>query len=105
MKQDLLEITALWAPKLSYFDGRAPQLMALIIHGTPAAGVIGHIPIRLSVYSVYLAQRVCLFCLSDTKCLSILSIWYKGSVYSVYLAQRVCLFCLSGTKGLSILSI
>ena len=35
--------TAPRAPKLSYFDGRAPQLSARINHGTPAAGVIGHI--------------------------------------------------------------
>ena len=31
------------APKLGYFDGRAPQLSARVNHGTPAAGVIGHI--------------------------------------------------------------
>jgi hypothetical protein len=35
--------TAPRAPKLSYFDGRAPQLSARVNHGTPAAGVIGHI--------------------------------------------------------------
>ena len=31
-----------WAQKLSYFDGWAPQLKARVNHGTPAAGVIGH---------------------------------------------------------------
>ena len=31
------------APKLSYFHGRAPQLSAWVYHGTPTAGVIGHI--------------------------------------------------------------
>ena len=35
--------TAPRAPKLSYFDGRAPQLSARANLGTPAAGVIGHI--------------------------------------------------------------
>ena len=34
--------TALRAPKLGYFDGRAPQLSARFDHRTPAAGVIGH---------------------------------------------------------------
>ena len=34
--------TAPRAPKLSFFDERAPQLSALVNHGTPAAGVIGH---------------------------------------------------------------
>ena len=31
------------APKLGYFDGRAPKLSARVNHGTPAAGVIGHL--------------------------------------------------------------
>ena len=36
--------TAPQAPKLSYFDGRAHQLIAQVNHGTPlAAGVIGHV--------------------------------------------------------------
>ena len=35
--------TAPRAPKLGYFDGRAPQLSARVNHGTPAASVIGHI--------------------------------------------------------------
>ena len=35
--------TATRAPKLNYFDGRAPQLSVRVNHGTPAAGVIGHI--------------------------------------------------------------
>ena len=39
----LLAVEAPRAPKLSYFDGRAPQLRARVNHGTPAAGVIGHI--------------------------------------------------------------
>ena len=34
--------TAPRSPKLSYFDGRAPQLSAQVNHGTPAARVIGH---------------------------------------------------------------
>ena len=34
---------ALWAPKLSYFNGCAPNLGARINHRTPAAGVISHI--------------------------------------------------------------
>ena len=35
--------TAPRAPKLRYFEGRAPQLSARVNHGTPAAaGVIGH---------------------------------------------------------------
>ena len=35
--------TAPRAPKLSNFDGRAPQLSARVNHGTPpAAGVTGH---------------------------------------------------------------
>ena len=41
--------TALRAPKLSYFDGRAPLLSARVNHGTPAAGVIDHLhcsPVR-----------------------------------------------------------
>ena len=35
--------TAPRAPKLSYFDGRAPHLSAQVNHGTLAAGVIGQI--------------------------------------------------------------
>ena len=42
------------APKLSYFDGRAPQLSARANHGTPAAGVIGTIPRLVTV-------KTCLF--------------------------------------------
>ena len=34
--------TAPLALKMSYFDGRAPQLSARVNHGTPAAGMIGH---------------------------------------------------------------
>ena len=33
--------TAPRAPKLSYFDGRAPQLSARVNHRMPATGVIG----------------------------------------------------------------
>ena len=40
--------TAPRVPKLDYFDGRAPQLSARVNHGTPAAGVIGH----LYVYNI-----------------------------------------------------
>ena len=42
--------TAPRAPKLSYFDGRAPQLIAQVNHGTPAAGVIGHIVAANATY-------------------------------------------------------
>ena len=39
--------TALRAPKLSYFDRRAPQLSARVNHGTLATGVISHILWRI----------------------------------------------------------
>ena len=37
--------TAPQEPKTGYFEWRAPQLSALVNHGTPASGVIGHIPV------------------------------------------------------------
>ena len=36
------------APKLSYFYGRAPKLSVRVNHGTPAAGVIGHIQLLIN---------------------------------------------------------
>ena len=36
------------APKLSYFDRRAPQLRAWVNHGAPAADMIEHMHLFLS---------------------------------------------------------
>ena len=44
------------ALKLSYFDGRAPQLSSWVNHGTPAAGVIGHI-LYIRVYIVEITLK------------------------------------------------
>ena len=44
------------AQKLSYFDGRVPQLSAWVNDGTPAADVIGHMCIE-TYLSASFAQR------------------------------------------------
>ena len=49
--------TAPRAPKLGYFDGRAPKLSARVNHGTPAAGVIGHMYTN-TLYTVQLIMTL-----------------------------------------------
>ena len=39
-------------PKLSNSDNWAPQLRARVNHGTPAAGVIGHVHISIIIFIV-----------------------------------------------------
>ena len=37
------------APKLVYFDGRALQLSVRVNHGTPSAGMIGHLRVCILI--------------------------------------------------------
>ena len=54
--------TAPRAPELSYFDGRAPQLSAPVNHGTPAAGVIGHMYNEHVAWQKVLIHKHTIFC-------------------------------------------
>ena len=62
--------TAPRAPKLGYFDRRAPQLSARVNHGTPAAGVIGHVRvcIQKNLKSVRCKISFCLILLKIVPC-------------------------------------
>ena len=60
--------TAPWAPKLGYFDGRAPQLSARVHHVTQAAGVIGHFSLKI-IHIFVCSTHKCLILNHSARCL------------------------------------